>query len=79
MLKLVDRLDLDSSDFYVVWVRVPLLSKSSFFFMKKGFHPKKIKIYVRNNKGSVFIFKNHHQNYDYLLNLRKLLKGKNEN
>ncbi len=46
--------------------------------MKKGLHPKKIKLYIRSYKGSVFLFKKHHKNYDFLLNLRKLLSDKSK-
>lgn len=60
----------------IVWVRVPLLAK--LFFMKKGLHPKRIQLYVRDYKGSVIIFQNHFKNYDFLLNLKNLIKDKKE-
>ena len=54
----------------------PITPKFIFILMKKGFHPKKIKLYVRDYKGSVFLFNNHFKNYDFLLNLRNLIKDK---
>lgn len=44
--------------------------------MKKGLHPKKVKIYIRSNKGSVFIFFNHFQNHDFLINLKNIKSDK---